>query len=340
MVNRLILAVAGSGKTTHLLSQLDTEKRSLVLTYTNNNLAALEYRISQQFGFFPTNIALMSYFSFLNSFCFRPLLQPRVQASGISFKRDPPRFAQGEAYFLDKARRLYSNRMAKLLATEGALPELAARLSRYFDQILIDEFQDFAGHDFNLISTLVQSNVPLTFVGDFFQHTYDTSADGAVNKTLHESIEKFSAKCTEAGLEIDTELLSHSHRCSPTVCEFVTEKLGIEIASHRTEISEVRLIEDDAEAEYVFRDQNIVKLFYQQHHEYPCRSKNWGASKGDDHFDDVCVVLNPKTLKAYESGALNALASQTRNKLYVACTRARGDLYFVADSKFKKFRLS
>lgn len=42
-------------------------------------------------------------------------------------------------------------------------------------------------------------------------------------------------------------------------------------------------------------EHNVVKLFYEQH--YSCYSKNWGVSKGQDHYVDVCVVLNVKAWK-------------------------------------------
>jgi len=50
------------------------------------------------------------------------------------------------------------------------------------------------------------------------------------------------------------------------------------------------------------------------------------------------VVLNPTTLKAYDSGNLADLAPTTKNKLYVACTRAKGNLYFISELALKKYK--
>ena len=76
----------------------------------------------------------------------------------------------------------------------------------------------------------------------------------------------------------------------------------------------------------------VVKLFLQEHYKYDCYGQNWGASKGLDHYTDVCVVLNPGTLKAYKAGTLSSINAGTRNKLYVACSRARGNLMFIPEA--------
>ena len=76
----------------------------------------------------------------------------------------------------------------------------------------------------------------------------------------------------------------------------------------------------------------IVKLFYQKHYSFNCFSKNWGDSKGIDKYDDVCVVLNKNTEKLFKNNELHKLNPLTRNKFYVACTRARGNLHFISES--------
>ena len=56
-----MLAVAGSGKTTYLINKLNLERRFLIVTYTDNNLANIRQRIINTFGYVPQNITLMSY---------------------------------------------------------------------------------------------------------------------------------------------------------------------------------------------------------------------------------------------------------------------------------------
>ena len=78
--------------------------------------------------------------------------------------------------------------------------------------------------------------------------------------------------------------------------------------------------------------------FYQEKHKYKCYSENWGLSKGIDDFNDVYIILNKTTLKAFKSNKLIELAPSTRNKLYVACTRAKGNIYFMPHTFIDKYK--
>jgi len=62
---RLILAVAGSGKTRLIIEKLNTEKRFLILTYTNNNYELIKRRVLNKFGYIPKNINIIKFFDFL-----------------------------------------------------------------------------------------------------------------------------------------------------------------------------------------------------------------------------------------------------------------------------------
>lgn len=137
------------------------------------------------------------------------------------------------------------------------------------------------------------------------------------------------------GLKADKSTLSKSFRCSTTVCKFINDKLGISIESHRTDETEVEFIDDKEKATEFFNDTNIVKLFYQEHYKYNCFSRNWGDSKGEDKYFDVCVILNKTTLDQYSKDKLNELKPMTRNKLYVALSRAKNNLYLIPDTLVK-----
>ena len=342
MDKRVIFAVAGAGKTTRIISGLDLEKRFLIVTYTDNNLSTLRYKIIAKFGFFPKNISLYSYFSFLHAFCFKPFLLFKAKTKGINFQQPPEwtmRLKRSNlAYYIDSHKRLYHNRIAKLIEASEVLPDVIQRVEKYFDVLCFDEVQDFGGHDFNLITALSKSNVDSLFVGDFYQHTFDTSRDGATNKNLHNDFQKYK-KCFEnAGLIVDTTSLVKSHRCSETVCKFISEYMGIEIYSQTGHIAEVKLVEQQVEVDSLHSCPNTVKLFYKEHDRYDCYSQNWGGSKGQDHYGDVCVVLTTETCKGYKNGDLKGINAQTKNKLYVACSRARGNLYLVPETLMRKFK--
>ena len=335
MDKRIILAVAGSGKTRHIIESLDLKRRSLIVTYTNNNFYNIKSRIIQKFGYLPDNIYLFSYFSFLYSFCFKPFLLNKTGAKGIRFDPCANKFARGDRRYIDKSNRVYSNRLSKLIIDKGEADSVSARLSKYFDTVLFDEIQDFAGNDFNFLPHIVNAECDVLFVGDFYQHTFDTSRDGNTNASLHKQLDGYLKKARDMGLMVDADTLDSSYRCSPSVCKFVEDNIGIAIGSNRGDDTEILALDDAAIIKKVFEDNDIVKLFYQSRSTYSCFGSNWGESKGEDRYNDVCVVLNKTTYKLYAENNLADLNPTTRNKLYVAITRARGRLFFVSEEKLK-----
>lgn len=336
---RVILAVAGSGKTTHIvntLGDLNPGVRSLVITYTRNNLSNLRTKIIRKFGYFPENISLYEYFAFLYGFCFRPFLLRNTRAKGINWEMPPASTLRKERtskeYYFDKYSRLYHNRIAKFLEVEGVLDLVNQRIERYYDNLLVDEVQDFGGHDFNFLRTIVQSKVTILLVGDFFQHTFDTSRDGNVNKNLYSDLDVYKRLLRKMGLAVDSDTLRKSFRCSPTICRFISKNLGIDMESHRDDETAMHALATKDDAGVVLKCNNTVKLFYREHYKYGCYSKNWGDSKGADHYSDVCVVLNKETFQKFQKRRLRELKPRTRNKLYVACTRARNNLYLIPEA--------
>lgn len=340
MDKRVIFAVAGSGKTTHLISQLSLDRRALLITYTENNYRHLRNSIIKKFGLLPPNIALMTYFGFLHAFCFRPIGQMQFATRGLNFKRPPDLRLplNNMARYRDSKGRLYHNRLAKLIEIKGLLPAVKTRIERFYDAVYVDEVQDFAGHDFNLLLEVSAAQADMLFVGDFYQHTFDTSRDGSVNRTLHDDLGRYEKKFRDAGITVDKQTLSKSWRCGTTVCELIRVHLQIDIGAHEDRATEIVNVDTQTLADQLHADQSVVKLFYEQHYKYGCYSQNWGASKGQDHYQDVCVVLGAKAWKQYLAGTLHESVAQTRNKLYVAFSRARGSVYVAPDKLFKAYK--
>lgn len=338
MAKRVVLAVAGSGKTSTIIDQLNAESRTLIVTYTTNNYLNIKKKIEEKFNYFPKNIRLYTYFTFLHSFCYKPFLYFDLRTKGILYEPCQNRNARGIRRYISSSRRLYSNRIARLLQERNVLDNVVARLSEYFDLILFDEIQDFAGHDFNFLKSVVRADADTLFVGDYFQHTFDTSRDGNVNINLHSSLERYMSELGNMGLEIDIETLSNSYRCSSTICGFVTDNLEINIGSHREEGTDIQVVDDQGRADEIFQDDDIVKLFYNNSAKYECRSRNWGDCKGEDHYGSVCIVLNQTTQKKFDGKDLASLNPMTKNKFYVALTRTRDNLYLVSDQMYRKYK--
>ena len=86
----IFFAVAGAGKTTHIINSLSAEKRSLIITYTNNNFENLSKKIADKFcGKWPYGITLMTFFQFLYRFCYKPFLSDIINAKGIIYEANP-----------------------------------------------------------------------------------------------------------------------------------------------------------------------------------------------------------------------------------------------------------
>jgi hypothetical protein len=339
----LILAVAGSGKTTHIVNKLDLDNRHLIVTYTRENIKNLHLGITNRFGYFPDNISLFSFFGFLYSFCYKPFLGRIDRPKGLYWDF-PPEFTRRipervPLHFFTADRRIYHNRLSKYLIRKDLLTKINTRIEKYFDHFNIDEIQDFGGYDFDLLMSFAQLNMNLTWVGDFYQHTYDTSRDGNRNQTLHQDFDSYKGRFEDAGFEIDDETLLKSWRCSPSVTGFITNQLDIIIESHKTEDTSVLYVEDQDVIDELMQDPKVIKLFFKNHVKYSCYSNNWGKLKGANHLNDVCVVLNPTSNRLYERGRLKESAPLTRNKLYVAFSRANGNLYLIAEDAVQHFKV-
>ena len=120
---------------------------------------------------------------------------------------------------------------------------------------------------------------------------------------MHSSLEKFKERFKSSGFNFDDTTLLKSRRCSKTTCDFIQNRIGIEIESNENRITECELIENKEKVKEIFEDDNIVKLFLTRHYNYECRSDNWGACKGLG-FDNVCIVINDELLKEFKSGGL------------------------------------
>ncbi len=334
MDKRVIFAVAGSGKTSHIVRSLTADKRFLIVTYTNGNFDNLTRKISAQYGgVWPENVTLMSYFQFLYQFCYKPFLADRYKAKGIIFEPNlNHRIGQDKkSYYLTPSGYFYSNRLSLFLEKTNVVEDIKNRIEKYFDVFVIDEVQDIAGRDFTFLEQLMESNVEMLFVGDYYQHTYNTSLDGNANKNLFDDRNKYEKRFRDKGILPDSKTLLKSWRCSKTVCDYITANLGISIQSNRTDDTTIQFVDNKAEVDQILKNSEVVKLHFKNSSKFGAGHRNWGDTKGEDHYNDVCVMLNKETMKKYKAGKLSELTPSTRNKFYVAITRAHGNVYLVEE---------
>ena len=339
MDKRIILAKAGSGKTTEIINRLNTNDKILIITYTNNNYDNLKKNIIRKYNEIPSNIKVFTYFSFLYKICFAPL-KKGWDVRGLDFNKNNKYVSSQKInYYLNiKNRKMYHYRLAKF-CNEKMLNIIKERLEKNFDYIYIDEVQDFSGHDFNFLLNILKFNINYLLVGDFYQHTYDTSQDGNVNKNLYNDYNKYLKRFSDSKIIIDTSSLIKSKRCSKNVCNFIKNEINIDIESEKNDETIVKELTIYEDIEKVIVDDSIIKLFYENCNKYDINNTdNWGNSKGKT-YNDVCVILNNKTYELFKKNELMKLPPKTKNKLYVACSRPLGNIFFIQESKIQKYKI-
>lgn len=340
---RLIHAVAGSGKTTTLIGKIDPTKKNLIITYTSENQNHLKRKLIDKFGRIPENTHVFGVFEFLYQFCLIPYLGRRL--NGINFSYKQKNYWDNNT--IDNSKRAIVNQLSKSLINGNIVYggksykckfDYLKRMDKFFDSVYIDECQDFTSDDFDWMMSLSQLEAEVLLVGDYYQKTFQTSSRGNKGKGTNSTYQNWKLAIEKAGFEIDEYSLMKSYRCPKTICDYITRNFNIKIEGIE-ELSEqgtIQEIETQEEIESVMNDDGIMKLFYQKSQKYQCRSMNWGESKGTE-YEKICVVLNQSTYKHYKANTLNQLVEQTKAKLYVACTRTKGDLYFVEENNVKRY---
>ena len=80
-------------------------------------------------------------------------------------------------FYFSGGKLIYSDKLARFIcecnkASKGAV---IRRLEQRFDRIYIDEIQDIAGYDIDLVELILRSKIKLTLVGDHRQATFRTN---------------------------------------------------------------------------------------------------------------------------------------------------------------------
>jgi DNA helicase-2/ATP-dependent DNA helicase PcrA len=181
--NRLIIAAAGSGKTTHIINEAmkSPDEKVLITTYTIENENEIRDKIFAACKCIPKNITIQTWFSFLIKHGIKPYqgtynsIMFNEHIAGLNFvssrsgaKYDPygnQLYSNGhpvyypednfKKHYFTKKMKIYSDKLSKfvVLANKASNGEVINRISRIYSKIYIDEVQDLAGYDLELIKT-------------------------------------------------------------------------------------------------------------------------------------------------------------------------------------------
>lgn len=363
--SKLVLAVAGAGKTYYIAENLNVEARNIVLTFTNRNVRNLEREIETQYGRVPNNTLVMTFSSFIYRWLIKPIephlivgnvtginskgldLYTPLEKPRIGKKRNPRYYAKNHyRHYLTIGNKLYIGRMADLFKVQKhPIKKLAFdRLARFCDALYIDESQDFVGIDYDILKQLFRLKSPYVMgVGDFNQHSvsktnftvtrpFKIGGKGKRDITEKEYIDGFGKN-----LVVDTETLLKSRRVPEETCNFIRRKLNINIESQSKETGHVKLLTDLDDIKEKVKSRNVDKIVYIDSKKYDINPiTTWSYCKGDT-FKHACIILNG-TFKDIMSDdfTLDGIAQQEINKLYVALSRATNMTYLVRPADFKK----
>jgi len=361
--NRLIIAAAGSGKTTYLVNKaLAQDGRVLILTYTLSNEAVIKRWLIQKVGCIPSNITIQTWFSFLLQHGVKPyqgslndsLFDKDIrgmllvnQQSGIRYKstNGTPVY-WGESYFnrhyFTKDFKIYSDKVSKFVfkCNSESNDAVIDRLTRIYDYVFIDEVQDLAGHDLELLKLLFKSSISVLLVGDPRQVTYLTHLERKYAKYQNGKIREFvkNELGKRVACAVDETTLGASHRCSQHICIYSSKLYPnfpetVPCSCYRqSEINHqgVFLVKPSHLNEYV-QTFNVTQLRWDRKTNVlpDMAVMNFGEAKGET-FDRV-LIYPTKDMAKWVEDTSTQLSDGARAKFYVALTRARYSAAIVTD---------
>ncbi|AGI22762.1 DNA/RNA helicase [Pseudomonas sp. ATCC 13867] len=370
MANELWIAGAGSGKTHKIIQDaievIDAGGRVLVVTYTTSNQAELRSRFVKVYGRSSDNFVVKGLFSFYLEDLVRPyqnvVFPDRITTT--AFTEHNPHLRPGTTkwlpnrgekikgvlnplhYLTSCKTKAYTGFLAKLatLIAKQTKNAPAKRLKDIYQRVFFDEVQDLVGWDYDVIKALSKVMPDsICCVGDFRQTIYTTTFGHKAPQTPVEKIEYFQ------GLKFHQHSLPRNRRCIQEICDLSDT---IHPGLYDKTVSEMKQIPDEVVHHY---GAFVVK--HSQVGEYIAAFKpqvlRWSSSMGNNYlppnlschtfgsskglgFDRVLIFSPEKHLK-YLSGDGKAFdkdkTEESRNKLYVAITRARYSLAFVVEDE-------
>lgn len=366
--HKLIISSAGSGKTTFLVNTAlkSNDKNVLITTYTENNEKEIRNKFIQLKGYVPKNITILSWFSFLikhgvkpfqgilNEIMFDLDLTGLLLVSGesgikYSFKKDGKTInvkykedTEFRGHYFTPKIRIYSDKLSKFVFKLSRVDKGSTfnRLSKIFDHIMIDEVQDLAGHDLELIKLMMKNCQSVTLVGDPRQVTYLTHLEPKNRSYQNGRIENFlNDKCKSLIKDgIDTKTLIHSHRCCESICYYASKlylefppTISCKCCNTKPDSHQGVFLLKQKDVDNYLKIYDPIQLRWSKstlsNPEF--QSFNFGESKGST-FERVLIYPTEKMINWIKNNKID-LPNETRAKFYVGLTRAKFSAAIIFD---------
>jgi superfamily I DNA/RNA helicase len=358
--NKLIIAAAGSGKTTHLVNEAlkIKDKRVLITTYTQANEAEIRNKIIEKNKCIPDNITVQTWFSFLLKHGVRPfqsiLFEKKIKGlilvnsqSGLKYRTKagiPVYFGEEdefEKHYFSNELKIFSDKLSKFVfrcnkQTNGIVID---RISRIYSHIFIDKIQDLAGYDLELLKRLFDCNSDILLVGDPRQGTYSTNSAPKNKKFKKANIVNFFQDKIKNLTKDDTSLIIN-YRCIKPICDLSNKLFPYFQAvtsgnNNTTEHDGVYLVKaQDVDSYLKYYQPMQLRDSRRTEVNINYSAMNFGESKGLS-FDRV-LIYPTKPFIEWLKDSNSQLADTSRSKLYVAITRARYSVGIVIDDELAK----
>ncbi|MGI6728639.1 MAG: UvrD-helicase domain-containing protein [Bacilli bacterium] len=344
--NIVKLSAAGSGKTwgicndaLSIVNDAANKKKVLITTYTNKGIEAINQEIKKQnFGVLSERIVVRSWYRFLLYDLIRPY-QSFITGINTIKSFDFNNLYGRINYFAYGEKQRYINSRCNILANYAS--ELAIylnsqskgmvidRLEKIYSHIFIDEIQDMAGNDLDIIDLFMDSDIITICVGDNKQATYKTHNTQKRKKQAGKNVWMFFTYLESKG-KANFEYNLVSRRFNQRICQFANYVFPNEsnisaCMGEKTDHDGVFLILKDDVFKYYNYFKPIVLRYDKDTITDGLPSLNFGQCKGMT-FDRVLIYPN-KTFRDFIWGKkLNA-----PQKYYVAVTRPRYSIAIVLD---------
>ena len=356
MNNKVLFAAAGNGKTYSICKQAkeivdSSNKLVLLLSYTNEGVRSLENEYKKQnLGILDNRVIIKSWYRFLLSEFIKPyqrLLKLKSyenecdialcenDINSIAFyENNPPTYYKKihYEYYINKNKDIIPDRTSQLavLCNQDSGRKAISRMENIYSHIFIDELQDYAGWDLEIINLLFQSQMEILCVGDFKQATYRTNNSQKNKQYRDEKIQNFFINLQKKGL-CNVSYLNKTRRFNQEICDFINTIHNDKNATVtslepqiKTNHNGVYLVDIKYLSQYcnyyhpvILRYNKKTKIKF--YHE--CNVFNYGAAKGATY--DRIIIIPVSTVLPFIEKQEYITSNQTRAKFYVACTRAK-----------------
>lgn len=238
---------------------------------------------------------------------------------------------------------IYKDTLAELAVkvAQAASGAVENRLSRIYDEIIIDEVQDIGRKSLDVIDRLLNSDAPRTImVGDVRQSLIDSDRMSAKNKAADRMELLNWFRTYEGAGRLKVEEMTRTFRSNQQIASFSDSLFPAALGFAATESANEEVTGHDGV--FLVREEDLGS-YLQLYEAVPLRDrvtagkhfehlgfKNIGRVKGLT-YNRVIIYPTRPMLELISTG--KAMAEKSACSFYVAVTRAKASVAIIVDSK-------